>query len=85
MANVKEKCVVCENEFSYDETEDTKNNPLIPIKVFKVIVFKGNVQDRFYNLPKDKQKLVGKDFIKLMCNDCYERSITPVIEKRNSI
>ena len=68
----KQKCFKCEKELYYDESIDKDNNELAPIKIRKIVIDKDKNYAPLYSMPKDKQKLVGDDFIHFMCSDCIK-------------
>ena len=70
-----QSCYTCNQKFSYDEQSDQENNHLVPKKIRKVVVDENKIVVPLYEIPPDKRRIIGKKFIKFMCNECLKRRI----------
>jgi len=66
----KAKCSGCGVEHQYNESQDKGNNELVPMRIRKYVVDSDNHIVPLYAIAKDKQRLVGEKFIKMLCLNC---------------
>ena len=72
MATTDVQCCKCKKNLKYNEGVDIVNDPVIPLKVFKIIEDSNGDVCRFYEVPKDKRRLIGDKFIKYGCSQCFK-------------
>ena len=72
MAISNQVCCRCNKEFKYDSDADEKNDPVIPLKMTKVVEDKDKNMVKFFEIPKDKQNIVNPIFIKYCCGRCLD-------------